>query len=445
MGSDALNVALVRNNGLTLDPILAQELYSSETGGPDVTFLPGTWVTFAKKGTNPGTAQAKSEAETTVYSPTLRFKGKDGHIIGLNELDMEQAIGDPAARIIFKQSAAASGGPLDANYIRFEDNFGSLIGLANIYRRDGSDGRSGSNMDLAIWAHLALGGDFTVLNAGDTVNGETANMTGTIRFGLGNTARIYLAGPGDLRIEGNNAVRVKAPAVTVEGNLNVTGNSDFAGSVTMHNNLDMSNTDINNVRNLRAVTAILNNLTLNGATGSSSSPYNVWVANATNANYAANAGHAAVADSLAEGFDISPYLPTPTPDTGGGGPVIADDLTPGLWRRVEDLVGEGGEFDGKLTEDGWVKLPNGLIMQWGVTPGRSGAADAQVEYVRFPIPFPHTAFSGSATTEVVKESVDIDWWYQISSLTKDGMDVIRVTANRNHSDITKAHWIAVGY
>ena len=206
MGSDALNVALVRNNGLTLDPVLAGELYSSETGGPDVTFLPGTWVTFAKKGTNPGTAQAKGESETTVYRPTLRFKGKDGQIIGLNELDMEQAFDDPAARIIFKQSAYSSGSPVDANYIRFEDNLGSIVGLANIYRRNGSDGRSGDNMDLAIWAHLAQGGDFTVLTAGDTVNGSTMHTTGQIKFGLGNTARIYLASAGDLRIEGNNAV-----------------------------------------------------------------------------------------------------------------------------------------------------------------------------------------------------------------------------------------------
>jgi hypothetical protein len=57
-------------------------------------------------------------------------------------------------------------------------------------------------MDLAIWAHMALGGDFTVLSAGDAVNGETAAETGTVRFGLGNTARIYLASDGTLRIEG---------------------------------------------------------------------------------------------------------------------------------------------------------------------------------------------------------------------------------------------------
>jgi hypothetical protein len=327
MGSDALNVSLVRNNGLTLDPILAQELYSSETAGPDVSFLPGTWVTFAKKGTNPGTAQAKGESEATVYRPTLRFKGRDGQIIGLNELDMEQAFGDPATRIIFKQAAANNGNPLDANYIRFEDNLGSIIGLANIYRRNGSDGRSGDDMALAIWAHLAQGGDFTVLSAGDTVNGSTANSTGQIKFGLGNTARIYLAGPGDLRIEGNNAVRVKAPTVTADGNLAVTGNltvdgtsgltgavsmynglnmnntdinnvrnlkvngtSDLSGAVTMHGGLNMSNTDINNISTVRAANAIISSLTLAGRTGTQSSPYNVWVDNSLKANYADNSG-----------------------------------------------------------------------------------------------------------------------------------------------------------
>jgi hypothetical protein len=292
MGSDALNVSLVRNNGLTLDPILAQELSSSETGGPDITFLPGTWVTFAKKGTNPGTAQAKGEAEGTVYSPTLRFKGKDGHITGVNEIEMDQAFGDPAARLMFKRAAAATGGVLDANYIRFEDNLGSILGLASIYRRDGPDGRSGDDMDLAIWAHVALGGDFTMLRAGDTVNGETAGYTGVIRFGLGNTARVFLSDSGELKIESNNTARIKAPTVTVDGNLEVTenlevaGTSNMTGSVTMHNNLNMSNTDINNVKILRAGTAILNALTLNGKTGSKTSPYDIWAANAAHATFA---------------------------------------------------------------------------------------------------------------------------------------------------------------
>jgi hypothetical protein len=86
MEADSLNVSLVRNNGLTLDPDIAQQLSSSETGGPDVSFIPGTWVTFAKKGTNVGTAQAKGESPSTVYTPTLRFKGKDGNIISLNAL-----------------------------------------------------------------------------------------------------------------------------------------------------------------------------------------------------------------------------------------------------------------------------------------------------------------------------------------------------------------------
>ena len=345
MGSDALNIALVRNNGLTLDPDIAKQMDDSETGGPDLTFLPGTWVTFGKKGTNVGTSQAKNVTPDTVHTPTIRFKGKDGNIIGLNAMEMEQVTGDPVARILFKRAAVAAGGTLDANYIRFEDNRGAIIGLEHIYRRDGADGRSGNDLALAIWAHTSLGGDLFILNAGDTVNGETANQTGVIRFGLGNTARIYLAGPGDLRIEGNNAARIKAPTVTVDGNLKVTGTSDLSGAVTMHNGLNMSNTDITNVRNLQAATAILNALTLGGRTGSQSSPYNVWVANAAyatnaaNAAYAANAGHAAVADSISEGGfpDIIARIPQPS-----SGKVIAEDLTDDLWKRIRDLIGEGG-------------------------------------------------------------------------------------------------------
>jgi hypothetical protein len=349
MGSDALNVALVRNNGLTLDPDIAKQLAESETGGPDLTFLPGTWVTFGKKGTNVGTAQAKNVDASTVHTPTIRFKGKDGNIIGLNALEMEQVIGDPVARILFKRTAEALGGTMDANYIRFEDNRGAIVGLEHIYRRDGADGRSGNDLALAIWAQTALGGDLVILNAGDTVNGETANQSGIIRFGLGETARIYLAGPGDLRIEADNAVRVTAPATTIDGDLSVTGTSDLSGAVTMRNGLDMSdtdidnirnltvggvsdlsgkvamyngldmnNTDINNIRNLTAAKAILTALTLDGKTGSQSSPYDTWVTNAATAS-------------------------------------VANDLSSSLWKRVEDSIEEkiGGQgYSASATDSG---------------------------------------------------------------------------------------------
>jgi hypothetical protein len=124
---------------------------------------------------------------------------------------MDQAIGDPVARLLFKRAAAATpGGTLDANYIRFEDNRGAIVGLEHIYRRSGANGRTGSDLELAIWAHVALGGDLVVLHARDTVNGERANQSGTIRFGLNNTAKIYIDDAGDLKVESVNGIRAKA-------------------------------------------------------------------------------------------------------------------------------------------------------------------------------------------------------------------------------------------
>jgi hypothetical protein len=413
MGSDALNIALVRNNGLTLDPDVAKQLADSETGGPDLTFLPGTWVTFGKKSTNIGTAQAKNVDPSTVHTPTIRFKGKDGNIIGLNALEMEQVIGDPVARILFKRTAAALGGTMDANYIRFEDNRGAIVGLEHIYRRDGPDGRSGSNLTLAIWAHTALGGDTIILNAGDTVNGETANQGGVIRFGLNNSARVFLDGDGKLKIEANRTIHAKAPTIILEGDVNISGKSTMQGAVTMQNGLDMSNTDINNVRNLRAATAILNSLTLGGRTGSQSSPYNVWVtnaANATNASYAADAGHASVADTLGPGgWDSIPWenMPTtPSEPPIGGGNVIADELTEALWDRIRELIGDGGGSGG----GGGTRIGS----------GGTGNMSHSPKHIAFDPPFPNEC------TKVTITNVTSNYGnvrYEVSNITRDGFDI----------------------
>ncbi|MDR2174349.1 MAG: hypothetical protein LBO82_00240, partial [Synergistaceae bacterium] len=75
----------------------------------------------------------------------------------------------------------------------------------------------------------------------DGMRSSDKRRSGRDDFTATNCLISCFGGPGDLRIEGNNGVRVKAPTVTADGNLRVTGTSDLNGTVTMHNNLDMSN------------------------------------------------------------------------------------------------------------------------------------------------------------------------------------------------------------
>jgi hypothetical protein len=134
----------------------------------------------------------------------------------------------------------------------------------------------------------------------------------------------------------------------------------------MHNNLDMSNTDINNVNTLRAATAILNNLTLGGRTGSQSSPYNFWAANATNASYAVNAGnaeYAEVAGALTGSLMDEIIGQIPVPETSS------------------PIDGYEGNFSNP--DSGWTKLPNGIIFQWGHTNSGGGGV------ISFPRSFPN--------------------------------------------------------
>lgn len=99
-----------------------------------------------------------------------------------------------------------------------------------------------------------------------------------------------------------------------------------------------------------------------------------------------------------------------------------------------DLVrGLPADFTISKTENGYTKLPNGLIIQWGVVgPGSSG-----VVTINYPVAFPNAAFLGVA--QMINDSFTIDSnsaaWYPISNTQcKIVIDNSLPTA-----------WIAIGY
>jgi hypothetical protein len=89
-------------------------------------------------------------------------------------------------------------------------------------------------------------------------------------------------------------------------------------------------------------------------------PVILHVLNPIKADFAANS---ALLNGHAEGNLRVAYA-----DSAG----VANSLAPGIAEDILDrvpsppLASEG--YDGEISDNGWAKLPNGLIIQWGKTP-----------------------------------------------------------------------------
>jgi len=96
-----------------------------------------------------------------------------------------------------------------------------------------------------------------------------------------------------------------------------------------------------------------------------------------------------------------------------------------------------------LTGNGYVKLPGGLIVQWGV----SGAVVGQ-ERVTFPIPFPNAFLQAVAIPLVSAQAADLMLAASIFTPTLVDMFIIKRfvlgTAAVTTSSVT-CSWIAIGY
>lgn len=91
-----------------------------------------------------------------------------------------------------------------------------------------------------------------------------------------------------------------------------------------------------------------------------------------------------------------------------------------------------GGFEGGLTGNDYVKLPNGLILQWGTSPvAVSGTL------VTLPITFPNAFFHVGAGREVAASSAAL--YCYINSLSDFYLDYSDATAS------TGTTWMAIGW
>ena len=97
---------------------------------------------------------------------------------------------------------------------------------------------------------------------------------------------------------------------------------------------------------------------------------------------------------------------------------------------VKNLINSEG-FTQSLTQNGWVKFPNGLIMQWGKITTNTASTN-------FPIAFPNNVFSVQLNSYYTGTGT-VYMSYITRSITKTGF-VLHVPAITS----THAHWFAIG-
>ena len=123
---------------------------------------------------------------------------------------------------------------------------------------------------------------------------------------------------------------------------------------------------------------------------------------------------------------------SPTPATSDNSTKIATtEFVRNLINQFKTDGTLGGIIGGSLTQNGWVKFSNGLILQWGFRSdtGYGGRA------VTFPIAFTKQCFNGHVTT---KRGVD-------SANGNNYVDNLTTTNMWTVCDGGGGYWIAIGY
>lgn len=127
-------------------------------------------------------------------------------------------------------------------------------------------------------------------------------------------------------------------------------------------------------------------------------------------------------------FTSSPKAPTPA---------TSDNSTNlATTQFVKNLINSEG-FTQSLTPNGWVKFPNGLIIQWGINRNYDAAYSLSSYTINFPIAFPNDCFLVNGNTQTSYTGAAAAVYFAISSWNK--------TSFTRPGYIGRFSWIAIGY
>lgn len=131
-------------------------------------------------------------------------------------------------------------------------------------------------------------------------------------------------------------------------------------------------------------------------------------------------------------FSSSPIVPTPTAGTQAVNKTYAD-----LKVALTDFTGANQN----LTQNGYQKLPGGLIIQWGRYNGTLNDAYADIT---FPIQFPNAVYSLTATSNTTTVSAGSD--FRTAGVYINNTSSFRLFGYGGGASVTETgyYWFAIG-
>lgn len=112
------------------------------------------------------------------------------------------------------------------------------------------------------------------------------------------------------------------------------------------------------------------------------------------------------------------------------------------WRGKVIASTSALSFDASLTENGYQKLPSGLIIQWGKYGSTVGESDYSVT---LPIPFPTACLNAGGNIINTLGSVHQNTWAQLRSVSTTTI-VLRIQSSDYESSYGDGfYWQAIGY
>jgi len=116
-----------------------------------------------------------------------------------------------------------------------------------------------------------------------------------------------------------------------------------------------------------------------------------------------------------------------------------DDVVP-TEKAVADALAKG--FSNSKLQNGYTKLPNGIIMQWGIA---KDVPQDQRKPITFPIAFPNSCLNASATYISTPEYKEVGSAAYVANIKKTGFEVEHQVINPPYEDTIDIYWLAIGY
>lgn len=102
-------------------------------------------------------------------------------------------------------------------------------------------------------------------------------------------------------------------------------------------------------------------------------------------------------------------------------------------------------FDNWKGQNGYTKLPNGLILQWGTQDYASNPGEVSAS-ITFPIAFPNSCLNISLTRKISAQSTDGDGTALLISTTQTMAHISLQHMNQNSTGSLRGYtWLAIGY